>query len=198
MRRQHSLVIRREDHKRDALGAVFLGVVTDAVEVSRAVARYLGPSISVRAVSLEGTFLRVVAEAPSFAVESQNLVRLGRSLSSRGRPRAAADMFEEALRLDPLNADALKGEAALRLVHGDLEGAEQQWILAGEVAGFDVEMLHGLARIALHEGRRPSAIQYLEEALLVDPEHGESRALLTELKRQAELQFDPPPAHGKK
>jgi tetratricopeptide (TPR) repeat protein len=192
MRRRHSLVIRRDDHKRDALGAVFLGAVTDPEEIRRYVQRYLGPAIGVRSVDVNEAVLRVTAECSSFHVESQNLTRIGKSLLSKGRPRAAGDMFEEALRLDPLNVVALKADAALRLAAGDLVPAAERWVLAGEIGGYDGEILRGLAEIALREDRRPSAIRYLEEALIVHPEDRESRALLDDLRRQAELAFGDP------
>jgi len=47
-----------------------------------------------------------------------------------------------------------------------------------------------LATIALRERREPTAMQYLEEALLANPEDRESRATLDELRRQVELRFD--------
>jgi Flp pilus assembly protein TadD len=189
MRRRHALVIRRDDHKRDALGAVFLGAVTDPEAVRNAVVRYLGPAIRVLTVEQRPTALRVEIEATGFSDESRNLVRLGRGMAEKGRARAASDMFTEALRLDPTNADALKAEARIRLQSGDVHGAEERWILAGEIAGFDSGTLRGLARAALEEGRTPSAMRYLEEALVADPADREVRETLDQLRRQIELRF---------
>jgi tetratricopeptide (TPR) repeat protein len=189
MRRRHALVIRREDHKRDALGAVFLGAVSDPAEVRAHIERYLGAAIKVREFEGDDAVLRVSVESSGFEVESQNLVRIGRSLVEKGRYRAALDMFDEALRLDPLNVEALKADAALRSAQGDLGVAEERWVRAGEIGGYDAESLRGLATIALREDRRPSAMRYLEEALIVDPEDFESRALLDELRKQTELLF---------
>ena len=190
MRRQHSLVIRREDHKRDGLGAVFLGAVTAEADIRAYLQRYLGSSVIVRTVQIEPEVLRVLVEASGFGPESQNLVRLGRSLLSRGRLRASADMFAEALRLDPMNVEALKADASMRFAKGDLTVAHEVWVRAGEIGGYDGEILRGLAAVALQENRRPSAMRYLEEALQVNPEDREAMRILAEMKRQRELAFE--------
>ena len=105
MRRpQHVLILRRDDHKRDALGAVFLGAVTDEREILSYVERYLGPAFLVRSVEMEGTALRVTVECSRFQRESHNLTRMAKSLAERGRRRSAAESFAEAMKLDPMNA----------------------------------------------------------------------------------------------
>lgn len=189
-RYEHTLILRREEHKRDGLGAVFLDAVTDPVEIRRSVERYLGPSFVVRRVEADGSrALRVRVECGRFLQESQNLSRIARSMAERGRPRAAADMFAEALKLDPLNVEALKGQGTLLAAAGELAEAEERWIRAGEVEGYDGEILRALAGIALQADRRPTAIQYLEGALLANPNDAEAHAMLDELHRQAELSF---------
>jgi len=191
MRRQeHSLILRRDDHKRDALGAVFLGAVSEAGEIRRYVERYLGPAFQVRGVEADGSALRIRVECARFEIEGRNLTRIAQSLAERGRLRAAADTFDEALKLDPLSVEALKGRAALHATAGELVEAEDKWVRAGEVRGYDNDVLRALATIALREGRGPTATQYLEEALLANPEDRESRAMLDELRRQAELRFE--------
>jgi len=189
-RQQHQVILRREDHKRDALGAIFLGAVVDEETIRGHVERYLGPPFQVRAVDLEGAALRVTVECSRFQAESQNLTRMARSFAERGRARAAADSFGEALKLDPLNAEALKGHAALHAAAGEVDDAEDKWIRAGEIRGYDGEILRGLAGVALRLNRTGSGIQYLEEALLVNPNDDEARSILEDLKRQAELRFN--------
>lgn len=192
MRRQEQvLILRRSDHKRDALGAVFLGAVSEEGEIRRYVERYLGPAFQVRAVDLEGAAaLRVRVECARFPAESQNLARIARSLAERGRVRGATDMFGEALKLDPLNAEVLKAQATLHTAADELAEAEEKWIRAAEVRGYDGETLRALAAIALRGDRRPTAIQYLEEALVANPADQRSREMLEELRRQAELGFE--------
>jgi len=192
-RQQHVLILRRDDHKRDALGAVFLGAVTDERDVRLCVERYLGSAFLVRAVEMEGTALRVTVECSRFQMESHNLTRIAKSLVERGRQRSASESFAEALKLDPLNAEALKGQAALHALAGELIDAEEKWIRSGEIRGYDGEILRGLAGVALREDRRPTAMQYLEEALIVHPDDAEARAMLDELNRQAELRFNASP-----
>jgi tetratricopeptide (TPR) repeat protein len=189
-RRQHVLILRRDDHKRDALGAVFLGAVTDERQIRAAVERYLGPAFVVRSVDVEGTAIKAVVECSRFETESQNLAHIAKSLAERGRQRAAADSYAEALKLDPLNAEALKGRAALHVLARELNEAEEKWIRAGEIRGYDAEILLGLAHVALCEDRRPTAMKYLEEALIVEPDDPKVRTALEELKRQAELRFE--------
>ncbi len=190
------MILRREDHKRDALGAIFLGAVTEPADIRAYVERYLGPTIAVRAVELESPVLRVTAETAAFQTESQNLVRIGKALAGRGRPRSAGETFAEALKLDPLNVDALKGQAALYAARDELAAAEEAWVRAGEVRGYDGEILRGLATIALREDRRPTATQYLEEALVLNPDDAEAHAMIDELRRQTELRFSDPPGES--
>jgi cytochrome c-type biogenesis protein CcmH/NrfG len=192
MRRRHVLILRRGDHKRDALGAIFLGEVTAPEEVQTYVQRYLGTALLVRTVEVEGPALRVTVEAGGFPEESQNLVRVGRGSAGRGAGRVAAETFQEALKLDPLNIDAWKGLARVLAHQGELSGAEEAWVRAGEISGYDGETLRGLATVALRGDRRPTARGYLEEALIVNPGDSEARDLLAELERQTELRFAEP------
>ena len=185
----HVLILRRDDHKHDSLGAVFLGAVSEAGEIRRYVERYLGPAFLVRSVDQEGPALRVGVECSRFPAESQNLARIARSLVARGQNRAAAASFREALKLDPMNTEALKGQAALDALAGDLTEAEDHWVRAGEIRGYDGEILRGLARVALAGDRHGSAMQYLQDALVVNPNDDEARGMLDDLRRQSELRF---------
>lgn len=198
MRRQeHVLILRRDDHKRDALGAIFLGAVVDEAEMRRYVERYLGAAFAVRAVAAEGPALRVRVDCARFQLESQNLSRIAKSLAERGRQRSAVETFAEALKLDPLNVEALKGQATLHALADELVEAEEKWVRAAEIRGYDGEILRALAAIALREDRYPTALQYLEEALLTNPQDAEARALLDDLRRQAEIRFEGEPATDK-
>src|SRR5437870_1778 len=158
LRRDHVLVLRRDDHKRDLIGAIFLGAITDPEEVRRTIERYLGPVFLVRTVEVDDTALRVKVECSRFPVESQNLSRMAKSLAEKGRHRAAAESFNEALKLDPLNAEALKGHATLDVIAGNLVAAEENWIRAGEIRGYDGETLRALATIAVRSNRPATAM----------------------------------------
>jgi tetratricopeptide (TPR) repeat protein len=189
LRRDHFLVLRRDDHKRDLIGAIFLGAISDEEDARRTIERYLGPAFLVRSVEMEGAALRVRVECSRFPVESQNLSRMAKQLVEKGRHRAAGEHFAEALKLDPLNTEALKGQASLHVAAGDLAEAEDKWIRAGEIRGYDGETLRALALIAVRGGRPAAAVQHLENALIVNPEDSEALAMLDELDRQAELRF---------
>ena len=189
LRRDHVLVLRRDDHKRDLIGAIFLGAITDEPEIRATVSRYLGPVFVVRAVEIDDTALRVRVECSRFPVESQNLSRLAKSLAEKGRSRAAAQSFAEALKLDPLNSEAWKGHAVLHVDAGEFADAEEKWIRVGEIRGYDGETLRALALLAIRTDRRPTAMQHLENALIVNPDDAEAHAILDELNRQAELRF---------
>jgi tetratricopeptide (TPR) repeat protein len=189
LRRDHVLVLRRDDHKRDSIGAIFLGAITEDEEVRRTIERYLGAAFVVRSVEMEGAALRVRVECSRFPVESQNLSRMAKQLVGKGRLRAAGEHFVEAMKLDPLNTEALKGQGGLHLAAGDLAAAEENWIRAGEIRGYDGETLRALALIAVRGGRPATAVQHLENALIVNPEDSQARAMLEELDRQAELRF---------
>src|SRR5262249_15575968 len=95
----------------------------------------------------------------------------------------------EALKLDPMNTEALKGQAALDALAGELAEAEDHWVRAGEIRGYDGEILRGLARVALIGDRHGSALQYLQDALVVNPNDDEARGMLDDLRRQSELRF---------
>lgn len=186
----HVLILRRDDHKHDALGAVFLGAVPDPGQVRQYVERYLGGAFLVRSVEQEGPALRVTVECSRFQTESQNLARIARSLAAHGRNRAAVASFREALKLDPMNTEALKGQAALHALAGELVEAEDHWVRAGEIRGYDGEILRGLATVALRADRHGTAMQYLQEALVVNPNDDEARGMLGDLRRQSELRFE--------
>ena len=83
----------------------------------------------------------------------------------------------------------MKGQAGIHLASSDLAGAEEKWIRVGEIRGYDGETLRALALVALRGGRPATAIQHLENALIVNPEDSEAHAMLDELNRQAELRF---------
>lgn len=182
-------MIRREDHKSDSLGAIFLGATRGADAILAAVERYLGRDRKVLVIDEAAEALRVEVESTSFVEESANLVRLAKASSEKGWGRGAAEMFREALRLDPLNAEALRGQAEHHMEHGDGSAAEAEWILAAEIIGFDARTLRSLAIIALAQERRPTAMRYLEEALQADPADKRAADLMAELRKQLEIRF---------
>jgi cytochrome c-type biogenesis protein CcmH/NrfG len=181
MKHRVSLTIHREDHKVDALGLVFL----DAIEPEKTLSllrAYLGPQATLHRVELDDAVLRVVVDVRDFPEESQNLVRSGRELLRRGVVRGATQQLEEALRLSPLNVDALKTLGRLYYRQRNRDAARQFLTRAREVAPNDLEILRLLAEIALHEGRRLAAREYLDQLLRIDPSEKHARRSLARLE----------------
>jgi cytochrome c-type biogenesis protein CcmH/NrfG len=181
MKHRLSLTIHREDHKVDALGLVFLGAI-EAEKTLSLLRSYLGPHATLRHVELEDAVLRVEVDVRDFPEESQNLVRSARELLRRGVVRGAAGQLEEALRLSPLNADALKTLGRLYYRQRKREAARLFLTRAREVAPTDLEILRLLAEIALHEDRRLAARDYLEQLVRANPADRRARRSLARLE----------------
>ncbi|MFN8601369.1 MAG: hypothetical protein U0842_12965 [Candidatus Binatia bacterium] len=181
MKRRVALEIHREDHKIDALGRIFLGA-TDRDETLSLLRGYLGPQATLRHVELDDSVLRVEADVREFAEESRNLVTMAREMLRAGRVKAALGQLQEALRLAPLGADALKTLGRVYYRHREREMAKRYLTRAREVAPADLEVLRLLAEIALHEDRRLAAREYLEQVLIVNPNDRRARTALARLQ----------------
>jgi cytochrome c-type biogenesis protein CcmH/NrfG len=181
MKRRVALEIHREDHKIDSLGRIFLGA-TERDETLSLLRNYLGPQATLKHVELDDAVLRVEADVREFADESRNLVTMAREMLRAGRVKAALGQLQEALRLAPLNADALKTLGRVYYRHREREMARRYLTRAREVAPADLEVLRLLAEIALHEDRRLAAREYLEQVLLVNPNDRRARTALARLQ----------------
>jgi cytochrome c-type biogenesis protein CcmH/NrfG len=181
MKRRVALEIHREDHKIDSLGRIFLGA-TERDETLSLLRGYLGPQATLRHVELDDSVLRVEADVREFADESRNLVTMAREMLRAGRIKAALGQLQEALRLAPLSADALKTLGRVYYRHREREMARRYLTRAREVAPADLEVLRLLAEIALHEDRRLAAREYLEQVLLVNPNDRRARTALARLQ----------------
>lgn len=181
MKRRVALEIHREDHKIDALGRIFLGA-TERDETLSLLRGYLGPQATLRHVELDDAVLRIEADVREFAEESRNLVTMAREMLRAGRVKAALGQLQEALRLAPLSADALKTLGRVYYRHREREMAKRYLTRAREVAPADLEVLRLLAEIALHEDRRLAAREYLEQVLIVNPNDRRARTALARLQ----------------
>lgn len=196
MRRRVELRIHREDHKIDPLGQIFLDAA-DRTEVLRILRGYVGIHATLREVELDDDVLRVAVDVRDHSQESQNLVDLGRQMARRGYPKGAAGQLEEALRLSPLNPEALKSLGRLHYRHRRREEARAYLTRAREVAPDDLEVLRLLAEIALHENRRLAARAYLEQVLRVNAADRRARTAMARLQpaeANAEATSKPPDA----
>ncbi len=182
------LVIHLEDHKHDSLGRIFLDP-GDESETRRSLRAYLGPRVSIKGTTLDGQRLRVRIEVANFQVESDNLVRLARGLAGRARMQAARAQLEEALKLYPLNASALKALGRAACERADYARATAFFVRANEVLGEDGESLRTLGTISLRQGREPSALAYFERALRLNPRDEAAGRARAELRARMEMKF---------
>ena len=180
MRRRIYMEIHREDHKNDALGLVFLGALERerCLELLRS---YLGPHAKLSQAEVDDAVLRVEADVREFADESQTLLRLARDMMRNGRLKGALGQLEEALRLSPWNAQALKAVGRLYYRSRQREEARYYLTRAREVAPDDSDVLRLLAELALHEDRPLAARDYLEQLLRVDPHDKRAKSTLARL-----------------
>ncbi|MFM8408858.1 MAG: tetratricopeptide repeat protein [Alphaproteobacteria bacterium] len=192
MKRRAFLEIHRDDHKVDALGRIFLGA-TQGEEILDLLRAYLGPAASLHRVELEDDVLHVEVDLREFPEESANLVEVGRSMLRKGLGRSAIGAIEEALRLAPLNAEALKTIGRWHYRRREREAARRYLVRARESDPNDFETLRLLAEIAIHDNRPLEARGYLERVLRSRPGDQKARAALARLRPQ---DGDDPPSRG--
>jgi YaiO family outer membrane protein len=114
---------------------------------------------------------------PAWSRTAGELYRDGVVARQEGRFSAAVSMFEEALRLQPENADIHLQLGYARLAEGDLAGAEKSFARTLEIApGYEDARL-GLAHVAFRRGDSGGARRLVAHILRVQPENAEAQAL---------------------
>ncbi|MBU6281580.1 tetratricopeptide repeat protein [bacterium] len=181
MKRRAVLEIHRDDHKVDALGRIFLGAI-EGEEILVVLRRYLGPAASLHRVEIQDDVIRVEADLREFPEESANLVEVGRSMLRKGLGRSAIGALEEALRLAPLNAEALKTIGRWHYRRRERGAARRYLVRAREADPGDLETLRLLAELAIHDNRPLEARGYLERVLRARPGDQKARAALARLR----------------
>jgi tetratricopeptide (TPR) repeat protein len=175
--RKKVLVIARDDHIGDPIGAIFLDLDGEA-EVARRIHAYLAGKARIIKIELKHDRALVDVEASPFSEESERLAAAAADLARKGAPRNAIAMYKQALELDPLGGQTLYDMGLLLL---DLKKpAEALGALrrAREILGDSVALLRSLARVCVAMERVPTAVGYLERALDIEPN---SRVLRREL-----------------
>jgi len=163
------LVIFRDDHIGDPIGAIFLDLDDRQGEVARRVRQYLGGKARILKIELGRDRATVEVEASIFTEESTRLAAAAADLNRKGAPRNAISMFKQALELDPLAGQTLydMGLALLELKKpAEALGALRR---AREILGDSVRLLRSLARVCVAMERVPTAVGYLERALDLEP-----------------------------
>jgi tetratricopeptide (TPR) repeat protein len=179
------MVLLRDDHIGDAVGAIFLDPSLengDAI-ISR-LRDYLGPRVRIIYVELAAERVEAEVEVRALAEEATRLAAAAADLGRKGSPRNAIALFRQALELDPLNRDARHGLGLLLAELNCCSEALAMLKLARESGPETVDLLHALGRVCLQADRKVSAINYLEKGFELDPSHFGVRRALGELGRK--------------
>ena len=184
MRRRKVLTIWRDDHVGDIIGRIFLDAAGQGEDgIIDCLRQYLGVKARILKAELMRDRLTVEVESRGFGEESTRLAAAAHSLRMKGAPRNALSLFDEALRMDPLNEDAMVGLGTLL---ADLEKYEEALPIlkrAREVAGDRVELLRALGHVCRRLEKLPSAIGYFQRALELQPNDPATRRALRALGR---------------
>jgi tetratricopeptide (TPR) repeat protein len=182
---QRRVVILRDDHVGDPLGAIFFELSAEREDsVVGLIRNYLGPRVRVRKIELMATRVEVEVEVRGFSAEAERLAAAAHDLEKKGAPRNALQLYRAALELDPLNQAVgyALGSAEARLGHYDEALATLK--RARETGPETADLLQTLGSVALKLERIASAIIYLERAFELSPSHFGVRRALTELGRK--------------
>jgi tetratricopeptide (TPR) repeat protein len=192
MKYRRRLVLLRDDHIGDTLGAIFLDPSPEDTEavVSR-LRDYLGERVCVISAELSNDRIEVEVEVRALADEANRLAAAAGELSRKGVRRNAIALFRQALDLDPLNRDAHQGLGLLLADLNRYTEALTMLKLARESGPETVELLHALARVCMQAERTASAIRYLEKGFELDPSHFGIRRTLIEMGRKPKLPHRP-------
>jgi tetratricopeptide (TPR) repeat protein len=184
------MVLLRDDHIGDSLGAIFLDPSPEkGDEIISRLRDYLGEAVRVIHAEVTSERIEVEVEVRALVEEANRLAAAANDLSRKGVKRNAIALFRQALDLDPLNRDALHG---LGLLLADLSHHSEALAmlkLARESGPETADLLHALGRVCMQAERVASAICYLEKGCELDPSHFGVRRALTELGRR------PKPSH---
>ncbi|KAA0080221.1 hypothetical protein CIW52_25990 [Mycolicibacterium sp. P9-64] len=96
-----------------------------------------------------------------------------RMLSDAGRPREAMAAVNEALRLNPLDVDALNLRGDIRVALGELDAADADYRHALQLNPHDASVVHNLATLEYRRRRRWSAVRGFIAAERLDPRFGD-------------------------
>lgn len=180
-----TIVIRREDHIGDPLGAIFFEAESgDHDAILGRLREYLGPRVRVVRAEIGSDRIEVRVGERRFAEEAARMAEAGAALRRQGASRNAIAHFKEALALDPLNVTALCAMGAMLSEREDYSGALAALCKAREAGGDNPMVLHELGRAAAGSGRIATAVVYLERACELAPDNLAIRRTLADLGRK--------------
>ena len=186
-RAQEILVIARDDHIGDPIGAIFLDLEDGEGEVARRVREYLGGKARILKIELRRDRATVEVEASIFTEESTRLAAAAADLARKGAPRNAISMFKQALELDPLDGQTLYDMGLALLELQETRRGPGRAAPRARNPGRQRGLLRALARVCVAMERVPTAVGYLERALDLEPNNRAVRRELLALGRR------PPP-----
>lgn len=179
------LVILRDDHIGEPLGAIFLEPSIDKQDWTIGLLRtYLGRRVRVLKVELMAERAELEVAVQALSDEADRLVATARDLKRKGARRNALELLRQALELDPLNSHAA-AELGWLLLDFERHAESLAMLKWARESGLeDAGVLHALGHACLKLDRTASAIAYLERAFALAPGHFGVRRALTELGRR--------------
>jgi tetratricopeptide (TPR) repeat protein len=179
------LVILRDDHIGEPLGAIFLEPSIEKQDWTIGLLRhYLGRRVRVLKVDLMAQRAEVDVAVQALSEEADRLVTTARDLKHKGARRNALELLRQSLELDPLNHSAAAELGCLLLEFERYAEALAMLKRARESGPEDAGVLYALGQACLKLDRTASAISYLERAFALAPGHFGVRRALTELGRR--------------
>ena len=180
--RRCAVVIRRDDHFGDAIGLAFLEEPeTRGDAILARLGDYLGPRVKILRAEVSRAQIEAEVEMRGWSEEAARLAVMARDLLRKGARKGAIGLCHEALRLDPLNAEALRTLGVSLSARGEHEQALDALRRAREAGGDRLDVLLALGQSAMELDRRPSAISYLRAALELDSQNFVARRALAQL-----------------
>jgi len=182
LKQRRRLVLLRDDHIGDPVGAIFLDPSADNHDAI--IARlhdYLGKRVRIIKAELTPERAEVEVEVQPLEDEANRLAATAKDLSRNGARRNAMALFQQALDLDPLNCTASVGLGLLLADFSRYDEALAMLKRARENGPETVELLHTLGCVCLKAERTASAISYLERGFELDPCHFGVRRALADL-----------------
>jgi tetratricopeptide (TPR) repeat protein len=182
MRQRRTIIIRREDHLEDAVGAIFFAPPEGSHNlILERLRDYLGPQVTMLRAEIASRQMTIELQAQCFSEESERLVVEAEKLWSAGGRRAALAMIRDAAALD---AFSQRAATTLGIFLIDSDAPDQALAplrRARELGPESAEVLRHLARACLALGRKSSALSYLKEVIAIAPQDFPALRMLDEL-----------------
>jgi tetratricopeptide (TPR) repeat protein len=201
MRQRRQIVILLEDHIGDPVGSLLFNLANfDHDTIIDRLREYLDPHLTIIRADLTSARAEVEVEARGLETESRHLVAAAQDLQAKGARRNALSLYEDALRLDPLNSEAAMGLGLLLSELKKYDEALRMLKRARECGSERPDLLHALGRVSMLADRKASAIVYFERAYELDPTNLAIRRALMEVGRNppARLQLVTPSVRPKR